>query len=544
MRVARPLLVFVTVLLSVVGACSSSCKRAPAAPADPPLTPTLRISVVTTLAGALEPCGCVKDMLGGIDHAAALTLSHRDSARASLFVAAGPLLFLDPSLEPESRTQDLWKAETIAESLKDMQLTAWAPGANDWAAGADELGQLRKKTGAALLAANLKGAVDGAEATQIVEAGGIKLGITGVSSPLQSGLGPEGVRAQDVAAGLGAAKQSMEAAGAKLLIALLAMPRGEALRLVESVPGFQLVVIGKPVDRGEANDGVTPPVVLGDSLVVQTPNHLQAVATVDLYLRGNDFRFNDGAGLADIERREALAGRIQELDQRIALAEKPDSGVRAEDLAARRRDRNQLEGELGKLELPRAPAEGSFFRYQIDQVRDSLGANAAVTARMHAYYKRVNEHNRVAFADRKPPPVAPGESSYIGVERCGHCHVAEKKFWETTAHARAYVTLSRDDKQFNLDCVGCHVTGYGKAGGSTVTFVQGLESNQCENCHGPGSRHANAPSNEAFIIAKPKRSLCAAECHHPPHVKSNWSVDEAWKHIIGPGHGVKAGPGK
>jgi hypothetical protein len=168
---------------------------------------------------------------------------------------------------------------------------------------------------------------------------------------------------------------------------------------------------------------------------------------------------------------------------------------------------------------------------------ERLGSDAAVASRLSAYYRRVNDHNKVAFADRKPAPVPEGESGYLGVEKCTPCHAEERAFWDKTPHARAYATLDRQHKQFNLDCVSCHVTGYDKPGGSTVTHVADLKSVQCETCHGPGSRHVADPGNAALIVKKPARSLCAPACHHPPHVKESWSVDEAWKHIIGPGHG-------
>ena len=44
-------------------------------------------------------------------------------------------------------------------------------------------------------------------------------------------------------------------------------------------------------------------------------------------------------------------------------------------------------------------------------------------------------------------------------------------------------TLTTQFKEFNLDCVGCHVTGYGRPGGSTVTHVEKLKDVQCEACH-------------------------------------------------------------
>lgn len=525
-------------LLAVTHFATTSCKRAPAAPSGPPTTPTLRVFVVTSLAGALEPCGCVKDMLGGIDHAAALTGARRDSASSTLFVGAGPMLFIDPALKDDQRAQTLWKAEAIGESLKDMGLSAWAPGANDWAAGATELDRLRRTTGAALLAANLAGQSGGAQSVKVVDAGGHKVGIAGVSLPLQSGVPPSGVEVKDAKTALEEAKKSLDAQGAQIRIALVAMPRGEALRLIETVGGFQLLVIGKPVDRGEANDGPVPPAILGETLVVQTPNHLQGVAIVDLFVRGDDVRFKDGSGLAEAEKRDNLRRRIEDLDRTIAEAGKPGSAVRPEDLAARRKDREALKRELEQHKAPEVPAEGSFFRYELVQVRESLGEDAAVAARMKAFYKRVNDHNKTAFADRKPAPVAEGKSGYLGADKCVNCHGEEHKFWSSTPHATAYAPLERQDKQFNLDCVGCHVTGYDKPGGSTVTHVEGLKNIQCEVCHGPSSRHADSPNDKSLIVRAPAKTFCATECHHPPHVGSDWNVEHAWPRIIGPGHGM------
>jgi hypothetical protein len=65
--------------------------------------------------------------------------------------------------------------------------------------------------------------------------------------------------------------------------------------------------------------------------------------------------------------------------------------------------------------------------------------------------------------------------------------------------------------------------------------VEKLENVQCEVCHGPGSRHVDKP-NVDKLISIPEQSLCAATCHHPPHVKSDWSATASWQKIVGPGH--------
>ncbi len=84
--------------------------------------------------------------------------------------------------------------------------------------------------------------------------------------------------------------------------------------------------------------------------------------------------------------------------------------------------------------------------------------------------------------------------------------------------------------------MSCHVTGYGKPGGSTVTFNEKLQNVQCEECHGPGSLHVKDPKNKALLITSPKPENCVSACHHPPHVEGFDAVAKM-KMILGPGHG-------
>lgn len=514
------------------------CKRGSSAPAREPERPTLRLYALGGVAGAIEPCGCVKDMLGGVDHAAAFLATHRKGAEASLLVGAGPMLFADPTVKPAERTQALFKADALARSFKDLGLVAWAPGANDWALGEEELMRLRGESGATLLAANLKGKVAGAQATQLVDVGGHKIGLVGVSLPKYRGGAVEGVEAGPPERALRQGREELLQKGAELLVALVAASRGEALRLAESAEGFQVVVVGKGFDQGEANDPPFAPSVIGDALVVQAPNHLQGIAVVDLYVRDGSYRFTDGSGLEAREEQERLGRRIEELKRRLADWQRPDSGLPAAEIESRRKELKALEERHAAFVEPKPPSTGSYFRYQLVQVRESFGVDEKVARRLEAYYKRVNEHNAKAFADLKPAPVPEGKAGYVGVERCSTCHQEERAFWDQTPHARAYDTLVKDHKQFNFECVSCHVTGYDQPGGSTVTHVQGLTAVQCETCHGPGSLHADAGGDKALIRRSPEPSLCASACHHPPHVPDDWHVGKAWPKILGPGHGM------
>src|SRR5690349_12537822 len=98
-----------------LAACQGCQPPPPAATVDATGTkPTLRLYVVSTVAGALEPCGCTKDQLGGLDHLAAYIASQRDLAPNRLVVGAGPMLFMEPEVKGDKAAQDAWKAEAIA----------------------------------------------------------------------------------------------------------------------------------------------------------------------------------------------------------------------------------------------------------------------------------------------------------------------------------------------------------------------------------------------------------------------------------------------
>lgn len=508
-------------------------------------TATLRLYLVSTAAGMLEPCGCTKDQLGGIDHLGALIASEAAGAKAAkgyVVLGAGPLLFDEPVIKGDETTQATWSAEAMAAAMKDLGLAAWAPGANDWAIGAEALGRFRELSGAALVAANVKGA-PGVVSSVVREVAGLKLGIVGVADPKsRTGGYPEGVSAGPPLDAVKAAVEEVKKQGAQILIGLAALPRGEALRMADALPDLHVLVVGKPSESGHTNDLPKPPVLAGSTLVVEAANHLQSVGVVDLFVGGDakssksPIAFKDAGGVAKAEEVLSLASRIRELEVRINNWEN-DKTVNAEDVKARKADLERLRAEKAKLEEPGAAVSGSFFRYNLVEVRERLGSDKRAAERLLSYYKRVNEHNKTAFADRKPEPPAKGQAGYLGVEACTECHDEERKVWDESKHSHAYETLQKDFKEYNLDCVSCHVTGYGKPGGSTVTFVEKLQDVQCEECHGPGSLHAKEPSKKGLIILKPDPQSCVSQCHHPPHVEGFDPVAEM-KNILGPGHGM------
>jgi hypothetical protein len=93
---------------------------------------------------------------------------------------------------------------------------------------------------------------------------------------------------------------------------------------------------------------------------------------------------------------------------------------------------------------------------------------------------------------------------YVGSEACKQCHQPEFVKWKTTKHSQAIDALVKvadkpNKRQFDPECISCHVVGFGyKSGYDGQKANMHLAHVGCESCHGPGSAHAAAPKNKQF----------------------------------------------
>src|SRR4029079_14188599 len=105
------------------------------------------------------------------------------------------------------------------------------------------------------------------------------------------------------------------------------------------------------------------------------------------------------------------------------------------------------------------------------------------------------------------PPQFP---KFVGTDTCVNCHqphAADAAAWQKSGHSHAYDALSKkankpELRQYDPECIKCHVVGFGYVGG----FVSNpqtphLKNVRRENCHGPGSAHAAAPNNKQLSLA-------------------------------------------
>lgn len=135
------------------------------------------------------------------------------------------------------------------------------------------------------------------------------------------------------------------------------------------------------------------------------------------------------------------------------------------------------------------------------------------------------------------------EYSYIGTKGCKKCHIKQFKSWKETKMAQAYEILKPGEraeakKKAGLDpdkdytkvaeCLPCHTTGYGKAGGFvSLEKSPELVGVSCEMCHGAGGEYTKKQymslKNKNYkltevvkvgLISPVTGETCTALCHN------------------------------
>lgn len=93
-------------------------------------------------------------------------------------------------------------------------------------------------------------------------------------------------------------------------------------------------------------------------------------------------------------------------------------------------------------------------------------------------------------------------ATFLGAETCRDCHPITYAKWHGTKHAHAYDSLFANpqrDRRHDAECITCHTTGFEyNSGWVSAEKTPHLMGNQCENCHGPGSKHAQEPDNAEY----------------------------------------------
>jgi len=137
------------------------------------------------------------------------------------------------------------------------------------------------------------------------------------------------------------------------------------------------------------------------------------------------------------------------------------------------------------------------------------------------------------------------DAVFVGSAKCNECHRQAHATWAASNHSHAWENLVKNGRpiaelpqkgsvakfigrQYDPDCARCHVTGFGYKGGfEDEVKTPHLFGNGCENCHGPGSLHAGQPGNPIYrkpmllsMEDKDKVGQACMKCHdldNDPH---------------------------
>ena len=461
------------------------------APAAPPRVAASSDRVITFLAvaemdGTTEPCGCNSQPLGDVARVATL-LHDAQYEGDALFLDAGGLRHGQDSVgdagESQARLKDAFLEETWRswDALRFEEVLT-APG--------------------------------GAELRDL---GGIKVGVFAVL---------------DYADTARKAVDELHARGARIIVALIHASRADAKHLVRAVPGITLAVVGKEVEAGSPAEQVE------NTILVQPAARGEKLAWVEFHV-SDDGRISTQL-VADRETRmveqKRAATRLASLQVELARIE-PDPAADPAYVAARKAERANLLDEKVRLDAPaRAPA-APYARARLVPITRSSPRDARTADALSDLDSRIGLANRLAGEKAPVPQPPPGAPCFVGNRVCGECHDHEQSwtFWKGTSHAKAWAELVRVGKQWSHDCIRCHVTGYGEAGGSAMGHVEGLVDVGCETCHGPGSSHSKEPKQVHTPIPVPDERLCKT-CHTPER-SDTFQFDAYLRDILGAGHG-------
>jgi 2',3'-cyclic-nucleotide 2'-phosphodiesterase (5'-nucleotidase family) len=225
-------------------------------------------------------------------------LNNLDAKAPKLVLDAGNALFRAPGL-----TDDLSKerAKFVLETMNELGTQVMAVGTRDVVAGVPFLVQASKGLKLKLLSANLReGDKAPFEASTVLTAGGLKVGVIGVS-PAAMGLPVlPAVKEQ-----IGKLKGKVD-----LLVVLAAIPFADAMQLSSALKTDVDLVLQSSDSRGSStqwNEG---------NIVISAGERGRTLGRVDLNLAGKGPWVNLDQTAQDAELLKGLEGRLAELKER------------------------------------------------------------------------------------------------------------------------------------------------------------------------------------------------------------------------------------
>lgn len=420
-------------------------KRKP--PMDGWPKPALAIVLSGEQNGYLEPCGCTaENQMGGLQHRAELVRMIKEKD--------WPLTALDlGSAIKRTRMQDVYKLQTILKAFQQLGYSAAGMGKAELKLAASSNGAslgtlsnlLRDDDEASppYVGANSDVLESGPRATRIVEAGGIKIGVTSIISKqyqfqILGGNEAEFLKMTDEKAALKKVLESFDKQKLDLKVLLSNAKLEESRQLAKDFPEFDIVLAS-----GGPEDGLAKPETVGNTLLLNVGLKGKHVGVLGYYPDAKDKRFR--FELVDLD-----GDRFHENQAMHKLMEEYQTVLK-----------DNHGTVFADVEAGLVHPSGSRY----------VGAAKCGECHKKAYNKwKTTKHAK----------------AYEGL-------LTGRK-----DQKKEYVI----ERNYDPECLACHVTGWDPEkvlrykSGFQIKELAGdpkmytnLKGQQCENCHGPGEKH-------------------------------------------------------
>jgi predicted CXXCH cytochrome family protein len=199
-------------------------------------------------------------------------------------------------------------------------------------------------------------------------------------------------------------------------------------------------------------------------------------------------------------------------------------------------------GAAWQLLTSGSPAgERNQVRIQRHRLSAEKPSDPEVRRLLDQLFAAINAGNRklaaTTAARQEKRSLAGEKPAYMGARTCAACHTEAYFAWLKTPHARAYRTLIARHRELDVDCIGCHVTGFDRPGGAALGHLDELLGVGCESCHGPGEAHSNNPRTRLRSVHRAVAEAECRACHDPAHSDA-FDFAQKRQRLLVPGHGI------
>lgn len=505
--------------------------------------------ILSGLKGYTEPCGCTLDiMLGGIDRIVGYTEAAKPLYEGVAFVDAGGFLFEHEEYHDDAIPQEKARVEVIIEGMKALGIPVTVPGRFDMSLGPEFYLDAVKRAEMEPLSVNAKiGGAKVANGVKTLKSGDIEIIVVGVNDPsLLEDV--DGLEADEPHAALERALADIPD-GQTPVVALVQGDLAFVKDVLSKHPKVDFGVVGyKPRMTDQVDE-------VGTGFTLEPYDQGRHLGILTLFPINDDSTYFNA--------RTGSSSEIEKIEKRIEHLEKsldklpPDASGNVTPMALNLRkqidDLEQRKKEIASAEIAMPKSESAFVWNPV-ALDPGYPVDKEIKEVRDEYNESLEKLN--SQIERTVIPAVEGEPFFIGSNQCATCHAPANEFWQKTGHAHALKTLQDKDKAWDQSCIGCHVVGYEKPGGSVLGKLQydaeltlaagtdpvkiskDLRNVGCESCHGPGSDHRISPVNaqgEPHNIGKGSGDQVCGQCHVPDH-SPRFDYDNYVKQITGPGH--------